>query len=1388
MNHLFMAWSSRSGAVLLGLLVCWSPIDATAQTGQGTGLTNPASGDIPLRVLVKPKRSPVAMRAAQPQAATEQAGLVFHERFPDLGGWEIWELKPGVAMDNAVASLEASGLYEVVEKDQIWTISSTPNDPKYLDGTLWGLHNTGQNGGTADADIDAPEGWAIRNSAPNVVVAVIDTGIRYTHEDLAANMWVNPGEIPNNGIDDDGNGHIDDVHGINAITNTGNPMDDNGHGTHCAGTIGGVGHNGTGLVGVAWNVKLMALKFLSAGGSGTTSDAIKCINYARQNGAQIMSNSWGGGGYSQALFDAIEAARMAGIVFVAAAGNDSADNDTRGSFPANYLLENVVSVAATTRTGTLASFSNYGLGLVDLGAPGQDIYSTVSSSNSAYATYSGTSMATPHASGVLALLRAQFPQDSARGLINRMLSGLETKASLAGKTLTGGALNLHQSLTAPNAAPFNDTFAKPGVLTGGTVYTRSSIAHASLELGEPSHAQTPSAASVWWTWTAPASGTVTLDLAGSKFDTLLSVYTGSSIGSLFEVAGNDDAGPGITTSRASFSAVGGTTYRIAVARKSGTSDAQGLILLGIASPPGNDLFGSPTLLSGESASVNSTNRGGSKEPGEPNHADNAGGASVWFQWTAPSSGTYRASTSGSGFDTLLGIYTGNAVNTLTLVASNDNESGALTSSLATFTAVQGTTYRMAVDGKNGASGSVRLSLFKPAVNDFFGQRPPLAGSNVTVVANNTGATKESGEPNHGNDSGGRSLWWSWTAASLGQVEINTTGSTFDTTLGVYTGTAVNALTTIASDDDSGGNLTSKVTFVPAPGQTYAIAVDGWQAATGTLVLNIRQTVVNSPPTVIGATLSPDTLAWLDQPVVITSVSTDDPEGDDVTLAFQWQSSDNGNTYADESGATAMALTPDPSRTGKLWRCRIIPSDATAVGEPYFTAPLRIDRRPAQVAAHGQSYTYDSDLFLRGITADFPREAILNEFSQGPAGRTAEWVEILFLREADARGWNLRDTNSSSVVTFSNAAFWQNVAAGTLLVIYNASDKDPALPPDDTSIADGNFVLIMPSNAPGLLGGIWPAVSNSNPDGMVLRDTRGTLVDGISTNGSTGYQPVLTSVGSAKSARYTSDTEPGVEISSYWTSTSSAAGSVSPSAGNSMANSAFVAKLRAGEFNNPALFRFGASSEVVPGLTIDPVSGEVAGTPAAPSGGLFRLVIERYTNTETVSFAYDLLVGSAVGVFTVPHGKTWTLEGPTRIDGSLHLTGDLVTHGNTLEIRQSFASWTALHNHPNDDGDGRDLFAEYAFGLDPTRPDGFEHPAFGMEGGVVQFSFRRQKEPTELRYIMESSPDLQRWDPVPATDIIWSTPTSLDLDTESVTAEIPASPAPALFYRVFVEQK
>jgi subtilisin family serine protease len=337
------------------------------------------------------------------------------------------------SLPDALAAAGAAALFDYVEPDPVVAVCATPNDPRYASGELWGLRNTGQSGGINDADIDADIAWDTASSAGPVVVAVIDTGLRLTHEDLAANLWVNTGETPANGLDDDGNGVIDDVHGYNAITGTGSPADDHGHGSHCAGTIAGVGDNNLGVVGVAWQARLMAVKFLGANGSGYLSDAVRAIDYARLNGAQIMNNSWGGGGYYQSLADAIERTRAAGILFVAAAGNNASSNDVAPAYPASYTHANVVSVAATTRGDALASFSNHGEASVDLAAPGASILSCGNASDSAYVLLSGTSMAAPHVSGALALLRAHFPAESPTTLVDRLLASADDPASLAGR-------------------------------------------------------------------------------------------------------------------------------------------------------------------------------------------------------------------------------------------------------------------------------------------------------------------------------------------------------------------------------------------------------------------------------------------------------------------------------------------------------------------------------------------------------------------------------------------------------------------------------------------------------------------------------------------------------------------------------------------------------------------------------------------------------------------------------------------------------------------------------------------------------------------------------------------------------------------------------------------
>ncbi len=318
-----------------------------------------------------------------------------------------------------------------------------PDDPRFDE--LWGLNNEGQTGGTYDVDIDAVEAWDVTVGSGNTIIAVIDTGVDYRHADLAANMWVNSGEIPGDGIDNDLNGFVDDIHGYDFANNDADPLDDQGHGTHVAGTVAAVGNNGIGVTGINWNAQIMALKFLDSSGSGDTDDAIKAIDYAVANGATISNNSWGyNGSFSQALYDAVKAARDADHVFVAAAGNGNIigwgqDNDSNPFWPSNFNLDNVVAVAAVDHNDSKPLFSNYGATTVDLAAPGVSILSTVP--NNGYGLNSGTSMASPHVAGVIGLVRDLHPDWAYGQVIHQVLQSVDPISSMEGITVTGGRLN-----------------------------------------------------------------------------------------------------------------------------------------------------------------------------------------------------------------------------------------------------------------------------------------------------------------------------------------------------------------------------------------------------------------------------------------------------------------------------------------------------------------------------------------------------------------------------------------------------------------------------------------------------------------------------------------------------------------------------------------------------------------------------------------------------------------------------------------------------------------------------------------------------------------------------------------------------------------------------------
>ncbi len=372
-------------------------------------------------------------------AATHAVAVVPTDRLGEIGA-EV------VTADAAQArALAADPSVRYVEPNRIWhvdSLPSTPTDPMF--GQLWGLKNTGQtvNGtaGTAGADIGAVQAWQHGTGSSSLIVADVDSGMLTTHPDLAANLWINPGEncagCRTDGIDNDGNGYVDDWRGWDFVNHDNLPDDQAGHGTHTAGTIGAVGDNGIGVIGVDPNVSLMPLKFINANGTGTNVDAIQAILYAVDNGARVINGSWGGGSYSQALMDAIVNADAHGVLYVASAGNSASD---AAFYPAAFDLPNVISTAATNNTDALAWWSTFG-DTVDIAAPGQDTLSTIS--NGSYGYASGTSMAAPHVTGSAALLFSQHPQATPETIKALLFATATPLASLTGKILTGSRLDV----------------------------------------------------------------------------------------------------------------------------------------------------------------------------------------------------------------------------------------------------------------------------------------------------------------------------------------------------------------------------------------------------------------------------------------------------------------------------------------------------------------------------------------------------------------------------------------------------------------------------------------------------------------------------------------------------------------------------------------------------------------------------------------------------------------------------------------------------------------------------------------------------------------------------------------------------------------------------------
>lgn len=720
----------------------------------------------------------------------------------DLIPADVVRLAKDADMGQAIKAYQSNPAVAYVQPSYRLHALALPNDPLF--GDLWGMRNTGQEGGVPGADIGVQGVWDTTTGSSSVVVGVIDTGVDYTHPDLADNIWENPLEAAGvTGVDDDGNGIIDDIHGArwtngDGTVTSGDPMDDNSHGTHCSGTIGGVGNNARGVAGVNWTVRIMGLKFLSGDGGGYTADAVSALEYAIAKGADLTSNSWGGGGFEPALQTAILAARDQNQLFIAAAGNDYGnDNDLAPTYPSGYPAANIIAVASVTRFDTLSVFSNIGSTTVDIAAPGSAIVSTVP--GAAYDSYDGTSMATPHVAGAAALLLSAHPTATYAELKSWLLGGAVSIPALAGKVLSGGRLNLADALAISNGAlgPIQSLAANSA--------SGSDMVNVSwLNPTSPQYSKTILRRSTTGFPASPTDGT----LAYQGTATLLS------------------DGP---------FTLGDTIYYTAWAQSgTGTYSAPRNAIALVGGILNDDCVNAIPIALGETVTGSTTDANASAA----SSCIDAGSRDVWYSFTPDADGAYRISLCGSSYDTMLQVRNGCSGATL---ACADDSCGLQTEVCVTLTT--GNAYVIRVAGYGNSAGDYQLTVTDGCTGgegEGEGEVQPndecanaiAVPLNTPIVGTTVGATASGGASCIASYS--KDVWYRFTPATSGEYTVSLCDSDFDTQLEVLNACGGIAL---ACADDVCGLQTSVCVSLNA-GVGYPIRVAGFSSLVGNYVLEV----------------------------------------------------------------------------------------------------------------------------------------------------------------------------------------------------------------------------------------------------------------------------------------------------------------------------------------------------------------------------------------------------------------------------------------------------------------------------------------------------------------------------------------------------------------------